>query len=73
MFDNRFGHKKAPSTDAVENGAVANVEDKHSFHNDILYVKLVSAHSGYLLELPEVNLPMGTYCPLEKAKEIISC
>ena len=35
-----FGIKKAPSTGAVENGSVANVEDKHSFHNDIFICKV---------------------------------
>ena len=30
-----LGIKKAPSTGAVENGSVTNVEDKHSFHKNI--------------------------------------
>ena len=29
-----------------------------------LYVKLVGDNVCHLLELPEVNIPMGTHCPL---------
>ena len=31
-----MGMKKAPFTGAVENRSVANVEDKHSFHNKLV-------------------------------------
>jgi hypothetical protein len=31
-----LGIKKAPSTGAVENGSVANIEDEHSFHNKLV-------------------------------------
>ena len=30
-----------------------------------LYVKLVGAHNGYLLELPDIKLPVGQNDPLE--------
>ena len=41
---------------AVENGSVANVDDKHSFHNDIFYVKLVGDNVCHLLELLDVEI-----------------
>ena len=60
-----MGIKKAPSMGAVENGAVTDVEDKHSFHNDIFYVKLVGDNVCHLLELPDVEIlqvpKMGTW------------
>ena len=60
-----MGIKKAPSTGAVKNGSVANVEDIHSFLWNIFYVKLVSGHSVHLLELPDVKLPVSQNDPLE--------
>ena len=50
-----------------KNGTVANVEDKHFLSvKYFLYVKLVGYQKDNLPELPDIKLPMGTHCLLEK-------
>ena len=66
MFDNRFGHKKSTLYGCGDKmGLSRMLKIALPFIKIFLYVKLVGAHNGYLLELPDIKLPVGQNDPLE--------